>query len=136
MMMMMTTNPEYLATEDLAIAKSSVAISSAHHDDVNDDDDANVDVNDEEEEEATQALSRQVASSLKKSQNLKSISSSESWVINRDCHPTQVQSAGAYFLVGAKTQGYLFFWSQKVMGGILHTLSFNACFKFVQRKES
>ena len=30
MMMMMTTNPEYLATEDLAIAKSSVAISSAH----------------------------------------------------------------------------------------------------------
>ena len=32
MMMMMTTNPEYLATEDLAIAKSSVAISSAHHD--------------------------------------------------------------------------------------------------------
>ena len=33
MMMMMTTNPEYLATEDLAIAKSSVAISSAHHDD-------------------------------------------------------------------------------------------------------
>ena len=25
--MMMTTNPEYIATEDLAIAKSSVAIS-------------------------------------------------------------------------------------------------------------
>ena len=38
------------------------------NDDVNDDDDVNVDVNDEEEEEATQALSRQVAS-LKKSQN-------------------------------------------------------------------
>ena len=37
MMMMMTTNPEYLATEDLAIAKSSVAISSAHR--VDDDDD-------------------------------------------------------------------------------------------------
>ena len=30
-MMMMTKNPEYIATEDLAIAKSTVAISSAHH---------------------------------------------------------------------------------------------------------
>ena len=37
-MMMMTTNPEDIATEDLAIARSSVAISSAHHvgDDVDD----------------------------------------------------------------------------------------------------
>ena len=33
MMMMMTKNPEDIATEDLAIAKSSVAISSAHHPD-------------------------------------------------------------------------------------------------------
>ena len=65
--------------------------------DADNDVDTDGDVNDEEEEEATQALSRQVASSLKKSQNLKSISSSESWVINRDCHPTQVQSAGAFF---------------------------------------
>ena len=32
-MMMMTKNPEYIATEDLAIAKSTVAISSAHRDD-------------------------------------------------------------------------------------------------------
>ena len=31
MMMMMTTNLEYIATEDLSIAKSTVAISSAHH---------------------------------------------------------------------------------------------------------
>ena len=30
MMMMMTTNLEYIATEDLSIAKSTVAISSAH----------------------------------------------------------------------------------------------------------
>ena len=37
---MMITNPEDKATEDLAIAKSSVAISSAHHDDDNDDDDS------------------------------------------------------------------------------------------------
>ena len=31
MMMMMTTNPEYLATDDLAIAKSSVAKYSGYH---------------------------------------------------------------------------------------------------------
>ena len=30
-MMMVTKNPEDIATDDLAIAKSSVAISSAHH---------------------------------------------------------------------------------------------------------
>ena len=42
-MMMMTTNLEYIATEDLAIAKSSVAISSAHHDDDDDDDNDNDD---------------------------------------------------------------------------------------------
>ena len=36
MMMMMMTNPEYIATEHLAIAKSSVAISSAHHYDADD----------------------------------------------------------------------------------------------------
>ena len=42
MMIMMTKNPEDIATEDLAIssvAKSSVAISSAHHDDGGDDHD-------------------------------------------------------------------------------------------------
>ena len=33
----MTKNPEDIAMEDLAIAKSSVAISSAHHDDDDDD---------------------------------------------------------------------------------------------------
>ena len=32
MMIKMTKNPEDIAMEDLAIAKSSVAISSAHHD--------------------------------------------------------------------------------------------------------
>ena len=31
MMMMMTTNPEYIVTDDLGLAKSSVAVSSAHH---------------------------------------------------------------------------------------------------------
>ena len=53
----------------------------ADNDDVNDDSDDNDDVNYEEEEEATQALSRQLAS-LKKSQNLRSISSSGSRVVN------------------------------------------------------
>ena len=38
MMKKMTKNPEDIAMEDLAIAKSSVAISSAHHDDDDDDD--------------------------------------------------------------------------------------------------
>ena len=38
MMMMMTTNPEYLATEDLAIAKSSVAILGVCHGGDDDDD--------------------------------------------------------------------------------------------------
>ena len=38
-MMMMMTHLEYIATEDLATAKSSVAISSAHHDDDYGDDD-------------------------------------------------------------------------------------------------
>ena len=47
MMMMMTTNLEYIATEDLSIAKSTVAISSAHHDD--DDDDDYQDVSDQSE---------------------------------------------------------------------------------------
>ena len=56
MMMMMTTNPEYLATEDLAIAKSSVAISSAHQDDEDDEDvkndeDAEDDDDDEDDED-------------------------------------------------------------------------------------
>ena len=73
------------------------------NDDVNDDDDANVDVNDEEEEEATQALSRQVAS-LKKSQNLKSISSSGSRVINWDCHQLR------FNLLEAKTENYQIIW--------------------------
>ena len=42
LMMMMTTNPEDIAKEDLAIAKSSVAISSAHHNfDEHDDEDHN-----------------------------------------------------------------------------------------------
>ena len=30
MMMMMTTNPEYIVTDDLGLAKSSVAVSSEH----------------------------------------------------------------------------------------------------------
>ena len=38
MMMMMTTNLEYIATEDLSIAKSTVAISSAHQYDEEEDD--------------------------------------------------------------------------------------------------
>ena len=38
MMMMMTMNPEYIAREDLAIDKSCVAISSAHHDEDDEDD--------------------------------------------------------------------------------------------------
>ena len=39
MMMMMTTNPEYITMVEIAIAKSSVAISSAPHDDEDDEDD-------------------------------------------------------------------------------------------------
>ena len=39
--MMMTMNPEYIAKEDLATAKSFVAIASAHH---NDGDDVNTGV--------------------------------------------------------------------------------------------
>ena len=42
-MMMMMTNLEYIATEDLATAKSSVAISSAHRDDNDEDHDENND---------------------------------------------------------------------------------------------
>ena len=36
-MIMKTTNPNDIVTEDLAIPKSSKAISSAHHDDDDDD---------------------------------------------------------------------------------------------------
>ena len=45
---MTTTNPEDKATENLAIAKSSVAISSAHHDNDRDDDDDNDDDDDDD----------------------------------------------------------------------------------------
>ena len=43
----MTTNPEDIATEDLAIAKFAVAISSAHHDNNNDDGDDDDDDDDD-----------------------------------------------------------------------------------------
>ena len=42
-MMMMTTNPEDIATADLGIARSSVAISSANHEDDDNDDDVDDD---------------------------------------------------------------------------------------------
>ena len=57
MMMMMTTNPEYLATEDLAIAKSSVAISSAHQDDEDDEDDDDDDNDDKDEDDHPRNIS-------------------------------------------------------------------------------
>ena len=75
--------------------------------DADNDVDTDGDVNDEEEEEATQALSRQLAS-LKKSQNLRSISSSGSRVVNWDCHPTQ--SSGTFFSSGSKNINYKIFW--------------------------
>ena len=50
----MTTNLENIATEDLAIAKSSVAISSAYHDDEDDDHDPEDDDDDDDGEDLGQ----------------------------------------------------------------------------------
>ena len=53
----MTTNLENIATEDLAIAKSSVAISSAYHDDEDDDHDPEDDDDDDGEDLGQVSLS-------------------------------------------------------------------------------
>ena len=45
---MMTTNPKDIATEDLTIAKPSVAISSAHHGGGDDDDEDGDDGDDDD----------------------------------------------------------------------------------------